>query len=300
MSAFSSVLSAQVTTSAAPDEDGVVWKKVETPHFTAYYEKNWAPSGLVLELERIHSTLNMNMSSFAGWISGGKITLYIYKNESSYLKSHFKPMKWARAIALVGGAPTIVLYDYPDRKEFTEVVAHESTHLILGDYFKDAPGALPLWLNEGMAIFNEDSTAGLGQGAWSASLKYKGADGFMPTEKFVETEVNADTSSTTVQMWYLQAYATVQFLYRPDKKMQFKVFMLSVKEGMPFRDAVWKAYRYSSLRELDNDFKAWVKTSSRAAKDTGFGFSGSGFVPFETGYSRFNNREFTRPAENGQ
>ena len=179
----------------------------------------------------------------------------------------------------------------------------------------------PVWLNEGLAVNMEDITKTPQGGVWNndlivinifsegehkALLQRKKDGGLTNDEKralkrfsvsdeivffknfsdFMEPDsYDRALQEGKVDDWYLQAYAMVRFLFRPNNnnsgmRMKFKKFteLLSVyspkkdKNGnliltpqgkkimarMNEEDALNEVYRYKSIYEFEKDFWAWL------------------------------------------
>src|SRR5438045_9286300 len=76
------------------------WRQTLSPHFVVFHESAWTPSGFVLDLEKMHNRLRMDLSMFSPWMSKERLNLYLYKGQQSYLEGEFKPPKWSNGISL--------------------------------------------------------------------------------------------------------------------------------------------------------------------------------------------------------
>ena len=180
----------------------------------------------------------------------------------------------------------------------------------------------PIWLNEGLAVNMEDLAKTPHGGVWNhdmvvinifsggehETLKYrKQMGGLTPQEKealrkfavsdkvvffqnfvdFIEPDsYDKALSAGKVDDWYLQAYAMVRFLFRPDnsptpsKHMQFQQFIETLTKYTPKVDesgkpvvsedgkkimirpsmeqALKTAYRYQNVLAFETDFWKWL------------------------------------------
>ncbi|MDD4004376.1 MAG: hypothetical protein PHW69_04140 [Elusimicrobiaceae bacterium] len=279
----------------ADNFDGISWHTLSSSHYDVYYEANWPPSGIVLDLERIYSKLRMNLSSFAAFRDNDKIKVYIYKSKKSFLSSDRNPPAWAQALAIYGGAErTILIYDMKDPAKLRNTIAHESTHIILHHYFEKNKRQLPIpdWFNEGMATLVEDSVSD-GE-AWSSSLEYFKASKFMPPDQMLYSKAGTDTSSEAASLWYMEAFSMVKFLNQPDKKFQFAELAAALREQTPVETALRTSYRYRNMAEFEEAWHEWINAFKKKNAAGGNTFSSSEFKPFRTDFDGFSQN--SKPA----
>ena len=67
------------------------WHVKSSPHFEVLYEAAWSPNSISLELEKMYSTMRLNLSMFAPWMSAEKAKIYIYASQNSYAQGEFSP-----------------------------------------------------------------------------------------------------------------------------------------------------------------------------------------------------------------
>jgi hypothetical protein len=278
---------------SADFDDGIAWKKVSSSHFNAYYEGR-APTLLGLELERVYSALRFTLADFAVLHMDTKISLYIYKSKESYLNSKYNPQSWSNAIA-IPGKRAIVLFNYDDMDKFRQIVSHESTHILFDDYVKSFKNYTmpPLWILEGIAVLTEDNSAPSGVGDWSESLSYYGADKFLPLKKFMYSDIKDDSASE----WYLQAFATVKFMNRSMKRIQFKRFCDFIVKGTSIDKALQKTYMYSNINYLERELLKWISEKKGKKFKSESNFTNFNFSTFKTGQNRLHKKSIFKSPE---
>ena len=210
-------------------------------------------------------------------------------------------------------------------KKFTHELTHLFVENTFNPPNSKAPRKEPpIWLNEGLAVNMEDIAQTPHGGVWNHDLivinifsggeyetlkKRKETGGLTQKEKdglrkfavsdkivffqnfvdFIEPDsYDKALAKGKVDDWYLQAYAMVRFLFRPDnsqtpsKRMQFKQFMETLakyspkvdKSGKPVlsadgkkimvrpteEEALKTAYKYQSILAFEEDFWRWITT----------------------------------------
>ena len=264
-------------------KDNVRWNTLTSSHYDVFYESSWPPSGLILDLERIYSTLRMTLANLGAGQSDRKIKVYIYKSKETYLTAPSKPPQWSVAIAIYADS-TIIMYDPKNTEKLRNTIAHESTHIILHDYFRRAakPVPIPVWFNEGMATLVEDTVSG--GTAWSKSLEHFKNKNFMPLNQMLYSDPGTDSSGEAASIWYLEAFSLAKFLSRPEKKIQFA--------------ALADNYRYNSIIDFEAAWLKWIETFTKNSEKNNTAFTSAEFTPFRTNFSNFAKpANFRRPEE---
>jgi len=252
-------------TSAAPAAPATVWHTKISPHFEIMHESVWSPGPIALEMEKMYSSMRLNLAMFAPWMVKEKAKIYIYSSQATFLNGEFKPPKWSKGLAYVSKR-TIIVYDTGDIGKLKAVIAHELTHLYFEGYFAEKLKYPPQWLNEGLAVYMEESAYPDG-GPWSRALAYFPPARRVPFEKFFNLKIDQLDSDGKIADWYLQAYGSVLFLYRPATRLQFKSFCEAVREGMVLDDALWRNYRLGSGPDFGKKWSAWLDEYARPDKD---------------------------------
>ncbi len=257
---------------------GVTWLASKSAHFDIYTQKRTSgipSSNMSMTFESAYQTLRR----FIPWMMAGRVRVFIYQDHDSYLRYEPNARAWTRALAY----PTrgeIVVYDEPGKAQaLKEVFTHELTHIFTQQFFdshKTGRIMTPTWLDEGLAVFMEDQTAGSNGGPWANDLKTlnfqrdpsqerptfgsssmfgsSSAKRFtprkrgkpvrlVPFEQFMqEDSLKEAEGRNQVQNWYVQAYAMVRFLLNPSggstpsNRMQFEQFTRLIAQGEPKRN----------------------------------------------------------------
>ena len=256
---------------------GVTWQESKSTHFDIYTQKRTSgipSSNMSLTFENAYQTLRR----FIPWMMAGRVRVFVYQDHQSYLRHEPNAKAWTRAMAY----PTrgeVVVYDEPGKqRELQEVFTHELTHIFTQQFFdshKTGRIMTPTWLDEGLAVFMEDQTAGTKGGPWAHDLKTlnfqrdpaetvqpfasssmfgsslktfgfkrRGKPVYLVSfEKFMdEDSLQVAEARNQVQNWYFQAYAMVRFLLNPagsstpSNRMQFEQFTRLLSQGEAQRD----------------------------------------------------------------
>jgi hypothetical protein len=254
------LLAAEVATAPAVSN----WHIKESPHFEILHESSWSPASISLEMEKMFSSMRMNMAMFAPWMTRERTRIYIYGSQQSYLDGEFNPPRWSKGLAYFS-KKTVVVYDTGDMGKLKAVIAHELSHLYFEGYFGEKLKYPPQWLNEGLAVSLEESVFPDG-GPWSRALAYFPKARQVPFDQFFGLKIEQLDSDTKIADWYLQSYGTVLYLYRPNTRLQFKGLCEALRDGVKLEDALWKVYRVREGADFSRKWAAWLETYSRDDK----------------------------------
>jgi hypothetical protein len=247
---------------AAQQERDWTWRETTSPHFNVFHEMPWAPPGFVMNLERMHSRLRMDLGMFSPWMAKERLKLYLYKDSRSYLAGEFEPPTWSNGLALYG-LKAVAVPDNPDRKALMRVIRHETTHLLFEGFWREAGKEPPSWLNEGLAMMEEDEDPNQPEySPWFQNMVLAKPSSFMPLNRFFALNPAKDLHDRSlVGDWYVQAYSIVYFLYRQHQRLQFKSFCSELRDGKSLEQALWLTYRYHGYPALQ---KAWLRWRGQA------------------------------------
>lgn len=240
----------------AAEGKGWEWKTTTSPHFEVAHEVAFMPPGFVINLEKIHNRLRMDLSGFSPWMAKERLKLYLYKDQASYLAGEFEPPAWSNGIALVD-LKAVAVPDQGSRRKLLQVIGHETTHLLFEGYWKESGKSAPPWLDEGLAMLEEGDDRDFSE--WREAMAYQPPDKFLEVGRFFEITPTKDLHNTdNVSDWYVQAYGTVRFLYRGHSNLQFKSFCAQLRDGKTVKEALWLTYRYASLAKFDAAWRKWL------------------------------------------
>ncbi|MBI4059876.1 MAG: hypothetical protein HY403_00445 [Elusimicrobia bacterium] len=244
---------------AAREGQGWDWRQTLTPHFAIKHQSPWLPDGFSMGAERVHSRLRRDLGMFSPWMSREKINLFIYGDHESYLAGEFEPPKWSNGLA-VYDRRAVVMPAMKDARKMLSVMAHETTHLLFDGYWREARRRPPSWINEGLAMLEEAESADRPEASvWYQQMSAADPKALPDLETFFAVAPDKDLhENRAAAAWYVQAYSVTHFLLRRHSLLQFKSLCAALREGKPVAQALWLAYRYRRVADLDREWRAWL------------------------------------------
>jgi hypothetical protein len=244
----------------AAGESAWSWHESTTPHFEVKRQDFWLPPGFLMGLERIHSRLRLDLSVFSPWMEKERVKLFLYKDRESYARGVFSPPPWSNGLAIYE-QKAVAVYEQKEPGKLLELVAHETTHLLFESYWLEEKKHPPSWLNEGLAMNEEEDLAHPETSSWRQRMSDLSSEKMLPVARLVEIDPGKDLKDNhkIVELWYVESYSLVRFLLRARSRLQFKIFVEKLRDGKPLEESLWLSYRYRTLKQLEIAWQAWLK-----------------------------------------
>jgi hypothetical protein len=230
------------------------WKTQKSTHFIIYYKN--APEDFIRQLiEKSEDYYNkiaddLGFRRFDFWLWDKRAKIYIYDDAEEYQAATGQPA-WSSGAALPKAK---IIQSYPYAQGFLDVVLpHEMGHIIFREFVGFNNYAIPLWLEEGVACYQE-------------KLKYLKANELirnaLDSGEFITLEALANFNpqsardNKVVELFYAEAFSIVDFLIKEFGKDKFVIFCQKLRDKMSLEKAIAATYPTRSIQELD---QAWQK-----------------------------------------
>src|SRR3990167_5332979 len=133
------------------------WQQVKGDHFIVYYSKDAAMAKEVSKKAEIYYNKVATDLGYARhsnfWQWDKRVKIYLYATPEDFQKTTGQPA-WSHGMASYMDK---TIHAYETSEQFLEsILPHEITHLIFRD-FVGFEGQVPLWLDEGVAQWQEDA-----------------------------------------------------------------------------------------------------------------------------------------------
>lgn len=257
------------------------WEEVRSEHFIVFFyalNKEFADEVSTTAEEYYDSVAEelgyVRYSNFWQW--NKRVKIYIYPDHKSYLLAS-KQQSWSHGMA---NYTQKYIMSYVLGKDFLDrLLVHEITHLIFRD-FVGFKGEVPLWLDEGIAQWEEknarqlriDNIRKLATGKRLVSLdammqinvrnvksgsKVKATGLYTKGDKKLLLELSGDEFVGT---YYLQAFSLVGFLISKFGAEDFIVFSRQLRDGKTIVQALQFTYptQIRSLEKLEEEWKKYI------------------------------------------
>ena len=184
--------------------------------------------------------------------------LYIYASSQDLLGSMINPQEWTGgvnysrySIIVIGIAPGNLAWGIG-------AMAHELTHQVIGQVTTNPYAGLPTWLDEGLAVNNEEPPA-----ANYASLVAKAA----ASKALISVRSLASPFSAYGDQAYLsyaESYSIVKFLIGKYGQPKMLELLRTFREGATYDGALMKVYGFD-MDGLNTLWQDYVTGATRTA-----------------------------------
>ncbi len=235
----------------AADTEG--WTEKRSQHFLIYSRD--VPSDFVKEVVDaaeeyyVSITRNFGFTRFESWAYEDRAKIYIYKDQDDYVSSA-RQAGWSQGTVLTKSR---VIRTFPSAQGFFDtLLPHELGHIIFREFVGDTV-SLPLWFEEGVAMYQEKSRR------WGAHEDVKIAiekKKFIPLMDLKPGLLRYGADEETVHLFYAESASVVYFLIKEFGENRFENFCRKLKYGGTFYDSLKRTYgRFGAVEELN---QAWV------------------------------------------
>lgn len=230
------------------------WQEAKSTHFIAHYVS--APEDFISRLtdhaedyyNRIADELGFRRFDF--WLWDNRAHIYIYDNTREYQKATGQPA-WSGGCAKMEDK---TIYTFLDAPQFFEsILPHEMGHIIFREFVGFNNYAVPLWLDEGVASYEER-----GKRSQAALVIKKAAarGGLMNLGQLsaFNPQLSADTAAVSV--FYAESVSIVEYLVKKFGSDNFISFCQQLRDKKDLIRAMGSVYPFEKIEDLD---KAWQK-----------------------------------------
>jgi len=166
------------------------------------------------------------------------ITIYVYASSSELQGAMIFPQEWTGGVAFTEFG-IIAMGISPDSIDWgKEALVHELTHLVVHQLVFSPYGSLPMWLDEGLAMYN--------QGDLSPELSYR-LEKAISEDKLLSVRGLCSPFSAEPEKAYLsyaESYSLVEYLldnYNGDNMLDLLTLF---KQGNTYDEALTEAYGF--------------------------------------------------------
>ncbi len=223
-------------------------KSKETIHFLVKAYSNEAAEKYSLLCERHYRRIMGDLGMYS-FVPSRPYNIIIYKDREEYIFKTKQP-EWSGGITY-GNAILVYEDNYA-----SSILAHEMTHLIFNEFMGLSSGPQLIWLNEGLAVYEEMRSSPKAQNIYDNRFSRFVARNPIGFNQMMSMS-SLDDKNIIVEKWYAQVGNLIGFMISEGGSMSFYVFLKSIKEGYSLNDAIKEAFtgHWENSRELE---KSWL------------------------------------------
>ncbi len=227
------------------------WQTEKSQHFILYYEdaSEEYVSEIINKAENYYNSIidNLGYRRFDFWNWDKRAKIFLYKNSAAYLKETNRSA-WSGASVNVKER-TIKTFNN-QRNFFDSILPHEMTHIIFHEFVGDK-AKFPLWLDEGIACSQEES---------SLKERLRTTGNLVKQGIYLEFENLSkirDYSLIVPSVFYAQSASIIVFLLNQYGKDKFLDFNRQLRDGVQWQEALLKSYKFEDMNEFEAKLKEY-------------------------------------------
>jgi len=231
------------------------WQVEKSTHFIVYY-KHASQSdlnALIQKAEECYEAIanDFGFNRFNFWTWDNRAKIYLYDNQDEYVLA-------TQSFGWSGGqvfASTKLIQSYVGSPGFLQgILPHELAHIIFMEMVGFNNPAVPLWLHEGVATYQERNTYSSVNSDLAARIRQGGFLGLEALNKF-----NVKNASTQeVELFYMESYSLVKYLVSAFGKDAFVDFCRNLRDRRNLMVALSGAYSFKSFEDFEESWKSYI------------------------------------------
>ncbi len=179
------------------------------------------------------------------------VKLYIYATSDDLRGAMIYPQEWTGGVAFTRQGIIAIGISSSNISWGKRTIAHELTHLVINQVTLNPYNDLPLWLDEGLAMYNEGE---LGS-AFADSLEQAIAEDSLISVQSLSSPFSAYVDKALLS--YAQSYSLVEFLIASYGQAKMLELLNTFKEGSGYDAALEKVYGFD-MDGLDSLWREYV------------------------------------------
>jgi oligopeptide transport system substrate-binding protein len=230
------------------------WRTISGEGLTLHWYNGGEAFGAELHDSAVKSLADLAQST--GLKPDGPIDLYIYANAQAVKDSILYQPGWTGGAAYASHNIVIIGISPESLDWGKRGVAHELTHVLAGHLAFSCLGFVPIWLEEGLAVYGEGGLSGDELRQFKAAV----ADDSLASVRALSAEFSEDRSKADLS--YSQSYSLVNFLI--DKYGHDKILALlrTLRGGQTVDEALQATYGFNT-EGLEDAWRAEIGARPR-------------------------------------
>ncbi len=233
------------------------WQEYRSTHFIVYYRS--ASEDFILKVidksealyNNIAESLGFNRYNF--WLWDNRAKIYIHNNLNDYRVATGQP-EWSAGIS---NPQHKIINSFPYAQGFFEhLLPHEIGHIIFREFIGLYNNAVPVWLDEGVASYQESLTdSRMRVIVNNASSQNK----LIALKQLFGMNPYSMQDADMIRIFYAESSSLVDYLVKEFGRDRFVIFCQDLRDKKDFMSAMSSNYPFSNIQELEEGWKKHLK-----------------------------------------
>ncbi len=271
LAAFSLLFSPCLFSDVLKEIKNLPKEELKRDHFIIYHENRNFANDISWNAEYNYKKIlrHLGIADFHPWEKGeNKCVILIFKNQKEFLDAVLSPLNLKNeeeamvareSLDWMGGLArkdenVLMIFEGAKGVE-NQILPHELSHLILREYFGEAN--IPLWLNEGMAQYEEE-----GRGYKKLVMNIVRDNIFLALTDLFKMK-SLPPSRAEIALFYVQSASVIDYMRTQLLQTQFSQFLRQLKGGIPTDEALKEVYQWkfpNGVKDFEKRWLEYVKT----------------------------------------
>lgn len=236
------------------DDPRFIWKSISQDKIKIFWYRG--DRGFAESLLKAGLTALNRLSEDIGVKLEREVRFYIYDSAEAMRGARIFPREWEGGVAFPDYGIVVIGIGPGDLWWGERAIAHELAHLVVFQATFNCYGSLPVWLNEGLAMYAE--------GELPIHMKNHLDKAIKENKLFTVAALSAPFPSDPdeAHLSYAQSYSIVEFLIRNFGKEKMAELLRTFKAGSGYDEALLKVYGFD-MDGLDKRWREYVKAPPR-------------------------------------
>lgn len=229
------------------------WQISKSTHFQVYYKK--VPDDFIAKvIDRAEDYYNriaegLGFTRYNFWLWDERAKIYIYEDVDEFQVNTGQPAWSAGCVSI----KEKTIQTYPLASGFFDtLLPHELGHIIFREFVGFENRNIPLWLDEGVASYQEMTKRFAAKRYVRKALR---ENKFMPLDELTKINFALVPNKETIETFYLEAVSLVDYLILRFGSSSFSNFCRGLRDGKKLEEALSYAYPFKNITQLNT---AWV------------------------------------------
>jgi hypothetical protein len=195
------------------------------------------------------------LASDTGATPNQTVNISVYTSTQDYTASVLGVPEWSGGVELSQYNSIFVVINPGSLTSDLPAVAHELTHVVVGQITSNPYNSIPFWLNEGLAVHIQFAEASL-PSQFTSALSNGIANNSLISVRSISDPFSAYADKANLS--YAESVSIVTYLIDQYGAAKMNQFLTSFEQGMAYDDALQANYGFN-MDGLYTQWKAWVQ-----------------------------------------
>jgi hypothetical protein len=225
------------------------WKQLNEGKINLYWYKG--DDAFARALMSTAQQALINLARDTGATPPKTIDIYIYNGSQDLQGSMIYPSEWTGGVAFTT-YNVVAIGISPDNLNWGKgAMTHELTHIVINQVTFNPYHGLPIWLNEGLAMYSEGPLTEQFSGPLAKAISGK----TLISVRSISSPFSADANKANLS--YAESSSLVDFLIKTQGADKMLDLLNTFKEGSTYDGAFQKVYGWD-MDQLEKDWKAYL------------------------------------------